>query len=209
MTQYHNKNYLTFERLQAYLEQYKLIEGGSDSSILEIGKGAGFFENLVNSIGYHYVSIDYDNDTKPDIVSDVMKLSLPDASFDYVYCCQVLEHLPFDKFEQAISELCRVGRKKIILSIPDNRKFFRFTLHIPKIKFKKVISLPLSGKDISIEDHGQHHWEIGSSRFKNCVDENNILDILYKASSVKAIDHYRFYERPYQHFFVLTREGKS
>lgn len=209
MNKYRNKSYLSLERIQAYLEQYILIQEGNGVSILEIGKGAGFFESLVSLIGYHYVSVDCDKKTKPGIISSVTNLPLPNASFDYVYCCQVLEHLTFDKFPQAVSELCRIGKKKIIISVPDNRKFFRFTLHIPKIKIRKVVSIPFTGRHISRDDHGEHHWEIGGGRYKNCVSESRVLELLHRAPDLKTIDHYRFYERPYQHFFVLTKEENS
>lgn len=144
----------------------------------------------------------------PIVISSVTKLPLPDASFDYVYCCQVLEHLPFDEFPQAVSELCRISRKKIIISLPDNRKFFRFSLKLPKLNLEKVISIPKTGKDISIQNHGQHFWEIGDERFNNCMAEREILTLFRHSFNIRSVSHYRFYERPYQHFFVLTKEGQ-
>lgn len=208
MQQYKSKKYLTVQRLHAYLEQFRLITG-NDIKILEIGKGAGIFKNMTTAAGYKYISIDHDINTSPEIVSDVTNLSVKDKSFDYVYCCQVLEHLPFDKLRQSISELSRIAKMKVIISLPDNRKHFRFHLKMPKLDFRKVFSIPKTGKNIAVEPQSQHFWEIGDSRFRNCVSENEILNLLHKSPDIKNISHYRFFERPYQHFFVLTNERKS
>lgn len=41
-------------RLQAYLEQYKLIGDDGIKTLLEVGKGPGIFESIVKSAGYDY-----------------------------------------------------------------------------------------------------------------------------------------------------------
>lgn len=207
MKKYVNKRYISMSRLQAYLEQFKLIGDSGTKKILEVGKGPGIFGSIVKSAGYDYISVDHDINTRPHIVSDVTSLPLKDNSFDYVYCCQVLEHLTFDKFSKSISELCRIAKTKIIISLPDNRKYFRVSFHMPKLDFRKVITIPKTGKNITIETHGQHFWEIGDNRFNNCMSEKEIINLLYKSLNVKKIHHYRFFERPYQHFFVLRKES--
>jgi ubiquinone/menaquinone biosynthesis C-methylase UbiE len=48
------------------------------------------------------------------------KLPFEDQSFDMLYCCEVLEHLPFGIYEKALQELQRVSKKYIIVSVPYN-----------------------------------------------------------------------------------------
>lgn len=43
-----------------------------------------------------------------------------DESFDALYCCEVLEHLPFGIYEQTLQELQRVSKKYIVISVPYN-----------------------------------------------------------------------------------------
>ncbi len=209
MKKYVNKRYISISRLHAYLEQFKLIDDSGTKKILEVGKGPGIFESIAKSAGYEYISVDHDIYTRPNIVSDVTGLPLKDNSFDYVYCCQVLEHLTFDKFSKSLSELYRIAKTKIIISLPDNRKFFRIGFHVSKLHIiKKVFSIPRTGKDITIDTHGSHYWEVGDNRFKNCVSEKEIINLLYKSLNIEKIHHYRFFERPYQHFFVLRKESQ-
>jgi SAM-dependent methyltransferase len=54
----------------------------------------------------------------------VTALPFPDDSFDVVGCFEVLEHLPGDLPRQALSELARVARRGVVLSVP-HEPFFR------------------------------------------------------------------------------------
>ena len=55
-----------------------------------------------------YKSVDVAEDLQPEVVGSVTKLPFPDKSFDVVVAFEVLEHLPFEKFEVAVSEISRV-----------------------------------------------------------------------------------------------------
>ena len=52
------------------------------------------------------------------VVGTVVDLPFPDRSFDVVGCFEVLEHLPGDLPRQALSELARVTRRAVVLSVP-------------------------------------------------------------------------------------------
>ncbi|MEM1222169.1 MAG: methyltransferase domain-containing protein [Verrucomicrobiota bacterium] len=45
-------------------------------------------------------------------------LPFEDNSFDTLYCCEVLEHLPYGVYKKALQELERIARKYIIISVP-------------------------------------------------------------------------------------------
>jgi len=45
-------------------------------------------------------------------------LPFSDRSFDLVLCCEVLEHLPDEMFRRTLSELRRVSRKYVLISVP-------------------------------------------------------------------------------------------
>jgi len=49
---------------------------------------------------------------------DVTSLKFPDDSFDVIYCCEVLEHIPQDKLVRACAELSRVARHYLIIGVP-------------------------------------------------------------------------------------------
>ena len=58
------------------------------------------------------------------VPGSVTTLPFPDDSFDVVGCFEVLEHLPGELPRQALSELARVARRGVVLSVP-HEPFFR------------------------------------------------------------------------------------
>lgn len=52
------------------------------------------------------------------IEADIVKTGLSDNSFDYVTCCEVIEHLPHEVFGQALNELARISSKYVLISVP-------------------------------------------------------------------------------------------
>jgi len=93
-------------------------------TILDLGCGNGAFLNSLPDV-YQAVGLDSSQEalkyvkTKA-IHGDVAALPFESGSFDLVTCLEVLEHLPFGVFERALSELQRVSKKYIIISVPNN-----------------------------------------------------------------------------------------
>jgi ubiquinone/menaquinone biosynthesis C-methylase UbiE len=57
------------------------------------------------------------------VAGSVVDLPFPDRSFDVVGCFEVLEHLPGDLPRRALSELGRVTRHAVLLSVPHEPLF--------------------------------------------------------------------------------------
>jgi ubiquinone/menaquinone biosynthesis C-methylase UbiE len=57
------------------------------------------------------------------VAGSVVDLPFPDRSFDVVGCFEVLEHLPSDLPRRALSELARVARQAVVLSVPHEPLF--------------------------------------------------------------------------------------
>src|SRR5687767_9675121 len=57
------------------------------------------------------------------VAGSVVDLPFPDHSFDVVGCFEVLEHLPGDLPRRALSELGRVARQAVVLSVPHEPLF--------------------------------------------------------------------------------------
>jgi len=93
-------------------------------TILDVGCGNGAF---LNSLPDRYQAVGLDSSqealkyvkTKA-IHGDIAALPFESASFDLVTCLEVLEHLPSGVFEKALSELQRVSKKYIIISVPND-----------------------------------------------------------------------------------------
>ena len=54
----------------------------------------------------------------PKRVGDVTKIPLEAESYDCVVCSQVLEHIPIPNYDKALSEISRVAKKYLIVSVP-------------------------------------------------------------------------------------------
>ncbi len=100
------------------------------SSILEVGfGGAGQYTRMrdffkKNSISYtgleyttHFVEATKERFKEANWVQgDICNMQFLDDSFDWVFTCHVLEHLNgYEEVKRAISELCRVARKVVII----------------------------------------------------------------------------------------------
>jgi SAM-dependent methyltransferase len=57
------------------------------------------------------------------VPGSVLELPFPDRSFDVVGCFEVLEHLPGELPRKALSELARVTRGTVLLSVPQEPLF--------------------------------------------------------------------------------------
>jgi ubiquinone/menaquinone biosynthesis C-methylase UbiE len=57
------------------------------------------------------------------VAGSVVDLPFPDRTFDVIGCFEVLEHLPGDLPRQALTELGRVARKAVVLSVPHEPLF--------------------------------------------------------------------------------------
>lgn len=200
MSHYLKKSYLSDTRLFAYIEQYKYVN--ERDNVLEVGKGAGVFGDIVKKIA-NYTCIDIDESTQPDIVANITdwdNIKHLEGKFDVIFCCQVLEHMPLEQSKVAFENLLKLAAKRVVISIPDNRASFRINVRLPKVNYKKVFSLPWSGRDVNLNNNKEHYWEVYSGNYKKIK-----LIFCNSLQSYKLIEEYRFFERYKQRFYIYEK----
>lgn len=199
---YHFDKYCGLDRWSSYYYQLREILLLEPTSVLEVGVGDRVVGNyLKNNTSVSYRSFDIAEDLTPDIVGSVESIDLPDHSVDVVVAFEVLEHLPFEKFEGALKELGRVATKAVIISLPHYGPSVRCSLKIPFLKkiFKKE-DVRFAWKIPHHPVHtwnGQHHWEIG----KRGYNIEKIRKVIEKHFIIEK--EFVPFENQYHHFFIL------
>jgi SAM-dependent methyltransferase len=89
----------------------------TESDVLHVGPAEAIRRRLTSVTPLRYLSLDIDP-TLADVQGDVTDLRFRDASFDFVLCVHVLEHVPDDR--AAIGELFRVLRPggRALIQVP-------------------------------------------------------------------------------------------
>ena len=98
------------------------------------------------------------------VTGSIADLPFPDRSFDVVGCFEVLEHLPDDLPRQALSELARVARQAVVLSVP----------HEPLFSLANVVR----GKNLDVRPRGSdpdHKQFWSRSGFGELVGEQLVV----------------------------------
>ncbi len=150
------------ERWTSYYHQANLVYSFHPKTCLEIGVGHGFVSHAIRTLGVSLMTLDVDPVLQPDIVGSVENIPLPDVSVDVVLCAEVLEHLPFDRFEVCIQEIARVADKGAVISLPHWGYTFRVLWSLPMWKGGWAIKSPFAKR---IPLNGVHCWEIGRTDY--------------------------------------------
>lgn len=198
---YSFSSYCGLDRWASYHYQIREVLKNSPSTVLEVGTGDGILKNyLVTNTSIVYKNLDIAEDLNPDVLGSVENIPLPENSFDLVCAFEILEHLPFDKFETSLKELFRVSKKDIIISLPHFGPPVKFLFKIPffpQMQFAFKITIP-KGHIFN----GQHYWEIG----KHGYPASKIREILKRYFII--VDEFVPFENQYHHFFVLKKLEK-
>lgn len=199
---YYSREYDTLKRFASYWHQIDEILQLDPGSVLEVGLGNGFVSNYLRTRAVNVTTVDIDPTLTPDKVGSVTELPFDDASFDVVSCCQVLEHLSFEMFRQALKEIRRVSRTWAVISIPDKTKKYPVSLTLPRVGLIRFI-IPwwrIPPKRDPAKSNG-HLWELGLRGFSLKAIRKTITDAGFLIEKT-----YRLFEQPKHRFFVLSKQ---
>lgn len=198
---YFNAKYECKEHFVAHWYQInEILRYHNKANILEIGVGNSFVSKYLKERKVNITTLDIDSNLKPDITASVTSLPFTNRSFDIIACYEVLEHIPYQNFKEALSELRRVSKNIVILSLPDSRPYIRICFSSAHFGLRdKVLSLPtILRKEFHFS--GEHHWEIGFADYPLQRIEADI-----KAAGFITEKSYRVFEHPYHRFFLLRK----
>jgi ubiquinone/menaquinone biosynthesis C-methylase UbiE len=203
---YRFTNYVNKDRWASFYHQIIEIVSVKADSILEVGVGSGVLSAVLKGLGFPYESLDIDPDLSPDHIGSILEIPFADKSYDIVGCFQVIEHLPYEQFQKSVHELFRVARKTVIISLPDAKTLYRYSFHIPKVGYKKLlISYPLFRAKTQ-PSGGDHCWEINKKGYP-LVRIKKELKSIAKESGFELYKEYRVWENPWHHFFCFKVEN--
>jgi ubiquinone/menaquinone biosynthesis C-methylase UbiE len=197
------KGYDDFRRWISYYNQFNLLINYADKKqkILEIGVGSKFLNSQAKRIGLNIKSLDFDEKLEPDIVGNILEMPLKSNSYDLCCAFEVLEHIPFNKFKDALIEMKRVSKKYVIFSIP--YKHLKLHLSFKFIPYTNIrsfeIQIPLFFINHKFSKKSQHYWECGKKGFSKKIIKNEIAK-----TGLKIIE--TFVPHKTEHlFFILSK----
>ncbi len=187
-------------RFVSYYWQLREVLALQPRSVLEVGAGDRVFGNFVkDNTGVAYTCVDIAEDLRPDVVGSILALPFGDKSYDVVCAFEVLEHLPFEQFDKALTELARVARTHVAISIPHFGPMLSFSLKvpfIPQIRFACKIPFPRRHAF-----NGQHYWEAGKKGYPASLIRQKL------SCHGTIIKDFIPFGNPYHHFFVVKIES--
>jgi SAM-dependent methyltransferase len=191
-------NYVDIDRFNSFYYQLLLIKKIHPKRILDIGPGNNFLRDLLSK-EFDFKTIDIDGELQPDFIGSVDAMPIENNSFDLVCCFQVLEHLPFDKFDKCLSELHRVTRQNVLLGLPYSRLDFKLGFKFTIFKELRILlTIPKFYKKNKFD--GQHYWEIGRRKtpkrsIRKKIEEYFVIEELINP-----------FENPYHIFYKLRKK---
>lgn len=186
------------ERWASYWHQLEETLSLKPTSVLEVGAGTGIIGPVLMRERVTYHTLDIAADLKPDFVGSVDAMPVKDLSYDLVCAFEILEHLPFEKFEQSVKEIHRVAKVGAVISLPHFGPPIKFLLKIPFLpQIKMAMKVPYPRVHVF---NGQHYWEIG----KRGYAPGRIRTVLEKYFSIEK--EFVPFENQYHHFFVLKKK---
>lgn len=199
-----DKNHYSFgsyahpDRFASYFYQLREIHNVSPKTVLEVGVGDAVIGNYIrDNTDIVYTSIDVAADVNPTVIGSVLEMPFEDKTFDVVCAFEVLEHIPFESFEKAISEMARTARTHVMVSVPHFGPPLKFLLKIPFVReLRCALKIPYHPTHVW---NGQHYWEIG----KKGYSAKAIREIMSKYGTL--VSEYVPFENQYHHFFILKK----
>ncbi|MBX4210347.1 class I SAM-dependent methyltransferase [Candidatus Parcubacteria bacterium] len=189
-----------YYQVQFVARQIRQRNGDPSFSVLEIGPSHGFVTEYLRKFGVKITTLDNKKEYKPDVLADVLKMPLPDNSFDMVLICEVLEHLPFEDFEKAMKEIYRVTKSHVLFSSPDVRRVIGASIKLPFLKTKEIsLRFPTFTTNIPAQV-GHHQWEMGKREFSPKRFRKILEDIGFTVIEEKV-----FSDTPKNHYFLLKK----
>lgn len=192
------KEYDDRDRWISYWQQIESVLSLKPRKILEIGIGNKTVAHYLKDQGVEVTTLDINESLKPDIIASVEKMPLMDNSFDAVLAAEILEHLPFEKFEICLKEIKRVTKKYAVISLPHWGWTFYLILKIPLLK-KIQFFAKISGI-LSHHFNGEHYWEMGKRGYPLSKIKKEIT-----RSGFRILKDFITPDSPYHHFFVLEK----
>jgi len=183
-------------RFVSYFYQLEEVLKRSPASVIEVGVGDGVFGNFLrDNTTVAYTSVDIAEDLKPDVVGDITALPMEDGSCDISCAFEVLEHIPFEKFDAAVAELARVAKKYVVISVPHFGPMLSFSVKIPFLpRIQWAFKIPYPKEHVF---NGQHYWEIGKRGYFVSLVRRKL------ASHGRLVADFVPFNSEYHHFFVL------
>ena len=198
MTNYFSLDYNDKGRWASYWIQIKEVLKLNPKKVLVIGKGDGIVPTYLKNLGLEISTLDIDSSLGPDIAASVLHMPIEDNSFDVVLCAEVLEHLSYDEFSNALSEIRRVVKNMAIVSLPHFGPAIRIFLKIPFLpELKLIVKLPYP---IKHQFKGEHYWEIGKKDYPLKLIKSEIIK-----SGFSIKNNYIAFENPAHRFFILKK----
>ncbi len=206
MIQVHKEEGYNFEkyggaaRFSSYAHQLEEILRNAPRSVLEVGVGDGVVGGyLKRQTTIRHCWLDIAEDLHPDVVGDVRRMPFPDATFDTTCAFEVLEHVPFEDFEESVRELLRVASRRVLISLPHFGPPVKLLLKVPcapEIRFAWKVPFPRTHRF-----NGQHYWEIG----KRGYSASRIRAILSSHATIER--EFIPFDNQYHHFFSLLKHS--
>lgn len=204
-THYEFSRYMNKSRWASVWHQLDEVIRLNPSNVLEIGPGPGVFKQMATLFGLRVETLDLDPDLKPDYVGSATAMPFADTSYDVVCAFQVLEHVPYEKSLEIFSEMARVARKGVIISLPDAATRWPIAIHIPRLGIK-WLSIPKPR--LGLPDHlpdPEHYWEINKAGYSLV----RLQDDLDRIGSMELANTYRVDENPYHRFFIFKQKNNN
>ena len=161
-------------------------------NVLIIGIGDNIVGKVLSMQGIDVYTYDFDKELKPDFVGNVTDVDnmLQGKKFDVVLVCQMLEHLPYNQFEDTLKKLRLIGTY-VIMSLPHTRVNLTLSVKLHHCGTKSL-NFGLHQFWKKLKFHGEHYWEIGKGKHTKRKIKRSIekyFSIKKKFLAVENHDH--------------------